>query len=47
MGDVNAQRVYQVRGYCLKENDEALRSILKEKIQRTCPTDTTHQVDLI
>jgi len=37
MGHANAQRVYQVYSYWMKENDEAQRSLLNEKVNEFAP----------
>jgi integrase len=38
MGHVNAQMVYQVYGSWMKENDEAQRSLLNEKLNDFVPS---------
>jgi len=38
MGHANAQRVYQVYGSWMKENDEAQRSLLNEKLNEFVPS---------
>jgi len=38
MGHANAQMVYQVYGSWMKENDEAQRSLLNEKLNEFVPS---------
>jgi integrase len=38
MGHANAQMVYQVYGSWMKENDEAQRSLLNEKLNDFVPS---------